>query len=319
MRNSFFIFLLSITVISCDFSSENEIDISAIDVELSISRFDIDFYSTTESSLQQTKSNYPMFFPPGVPDSIWIEKLNSKDERGLFNETQKVFPTLDEVEADLVSLFKHVTYYYSDFIIPEVITLLSNIDYDNKIIYTKDTLLISLDVYLGSSHPFYSNFPAYIKQNYHRNHIVVDVANSIIETKVAISNNRSFISKMISEGKKLYLLDKFLYQVSDEEKIGYQRVKLDWAIANESQIWKYFIENKLLYSTDTMLNKRFLDDSPFSKFYRSEDNLSPGRIGTWFGWQIVRSFMKHNDVSLHELMKMNSEEIFKKSKYKPKK
>ena len=76
-----------------------------------------------------------------------------------------------------------------------------------------------------------------------------------------------------------------------------------WAATNESQVWKYFIENKLLFSTDTKLNKRFLDVAPFSKFYRSEDNLSPGRIGAWIGWQIVRSYMKHNDVSLQKLVK----------------
>jgi len=33
----------------------------------------------------------------------------------------------------------------------------------------------------------------------------------------------------------------------------------------------------------------------------------------------VNSYMKHNDVSLQELLKMDEEEIFKKSKYKPKK
>ncbi|MFT5958857.1 MAG: hypothetical protein ACI8VJ_000607, partial [Polaribacter sp.] len=76
---------------------------------------------------------------------------------------------------------------------------------------------------------------------------------------------------------------------------------------------------KLLFSTDTNLNKRFLEIAPFSKFYREQDNLSPGQVGVWVGWQIVTSYMKHNDVSLQELLQINELDLFKESKYKPRK
>jgi hypothetical protein len=75
----------------------------------------------------------------------------------------------------------------------------------------------------------------------------------------------------------------------------------------------------LLFSTDIQLNKRFLDTAPFSKFYMEQDNLSPGSVGVWVGWQIVRSYMKHNDVSLQKLLTINELDLFKKSKYKPRK
>jgi hypothetical protein len=32
--------------------------------------------------------------------------------------------------------------------------------------------------------------------------------------------------------------------------------------------------------------------SGFSKFYLEIDNESPGQVGGWIGWQIVRSYMK---------------------------
>ena len=124
---------------------------------------------------------------------------------------------------------------------------------------------------------------------------------------------------MIFEGKKMYLLDLYLPTISDQEKIGYSSDKFNWANANEQQIWMYFIDRKILFSTDLNLNARFLENGPFSKFYMEQDNLSPGKIGVWLGWQIVRSFMEKNDVSLQELLKMNEDEIFKKSNYKPKK
>jgi len=306
-------------IVSCGSKQENRIDISKIDIDFSIDRFDLDFYSTTESSLDHTKEKYPFFFSNNQHDSIWVNKINNKDERELFIETQKLYNDISFLKADLKSLFKHVKYYNSKFISPKVVTLLSNIDHQNRVIYTAEYLLISLDSYLGEDHIFYADYPKYIKINSHKNHIIVDVAKKIIDSQMSISNNRDFISKIVREGKKMYLLDRYLPQVLDQEKIGYEMDKFTWAENNEEQVWKYFIENKLLFSSETKLNKRFLENGPFSKFYRAEDNSSPGRIGVWIGWQIVRSYMEHNDVPLQKMLRTGSEEIFKKSKYKPKK
>jgi uncharacterized protein YjaZ len=74
-----------------------------------------------------------------------------------------------------------------------------------------------------------------------------------------------------------------------------------------------------LYSTDIKLDRRFLDDAPFSKFYLDIDNDSPGRVGQFVGYFIVKSFMKKNKVSLQEMIKMDNDDLFKKSKYKPRK
>jgi uncharacterized protein YjaZ len=49
------------------------------------------------------------------------------------------------------------------------------------------------------------------------------------------------------------------------------------------------------------------------------DRESPGRIGQWLGWQIVKSYMENNDVTLDQLLKTEPTVIFNKSKYKPKK
>ena len=106
---------------------------------------------------------------------------------------------------------------------------------------------------------------------------------------------------------------------SDAVKIGYTEEKLDWAAANESQIWRYFVERELLYSTDLKLGPRFLDPAPFSKFRLELDNESPGRLGRYMGWQIVKAFAERNTLSLEQLLLLPEDEIFKKSNYKPKK
>lgn len=318
MRNFLWITISILLFINCKKDkSPTKIDVSKIPVTVALDRFDVDFYTASTKDLPAVQQKYPLLFPRNVHDSVWFGKMKDTDEQELFSETQKVFKNIASLQKELTSLFKHVKYYNPKFKEPKIITMLTNIDYEHRITYADSLLLISLDAYLGANHEFYGSYPAYVKQNNRKEHIVVDVATTIIGKQVLPNRSRTFLGKMIDEGKKMYLLDAYLPAISDEEKIGYTVEKMRWAQDNEEQIWKYFIEKNLLYDTSAKLNQRFLEVAPFSKFYLGEDNLSPGRIGVWMGWQIVRSFMKKNGVSLPQLLQMNEEELFKKSNYKP--
>ncbi|TXD47676.1 gliding motility lipoprotein GldB [Polaribacter sp. IC073] len=317
----FFLVILAVLFgfYACDTDNIHKVDVSNIDVNFEVKRFDVDFYTSEKQNLPELKRKYPYFFPKEITDSISVSKMSNKDELELFAETQEIYQDVSPLKEELRLLFKHVKYYNSKFIAPDVITMLTNIEYESRVIYADSLFIISLDVYLGKHHEFYADYPKYIKENNTKEHIVVDVAKAITEKQIFNTSDRSFVGKMIHEGKKMYLLESYLPTVSSREIIGYEEDKFNWVTANEEQIWTYFIEKKLLFSTDTKLNKRFLDTAPFSKFYMEHDNLSPGRVGIWVGWQIVRSYMKQNDVSLQELLKINELDLFKKSKYKPKK
>lgn len=311
------ILLLLVAVIGCKKELKHKIDVSKINTDVKIARFDIDFYTSTKETLKKTKEKYPLLFPHNN-DSIWITKISNKDEQELFTETQKVFKNFSSEEKQLKKLFQHIKYYNPNFKEPSIITVLTNIDYENRVVYANNFLLISLDAYLGKNHEFYNDFPKYISQNNTKKRLIVDVANAFINKQVSPNNKRTFLDKMIYEGKKMYLLDRYLPDVFDSIKIGYSEEKFDWAKNSEENIWKYFIDRDLLYNTDSKLNQRFLDIAPFSKFYLGQDNLSPGQIGVFIGWQIVRAFMQHKNISLQELMNTSEEKIFKESKYKPK-
>lgn len=271
MRVFLTILIVFITLLSCTKNEIKKVDLSETKINFSVYRFDVDFYNASKTTLPNLKQHYPLLFPENVPDSIWIAKMNNIDEQKLFSETQKMYKDFSSIEKELTSLFKHINYYNASFKSPDVITMLTNIDYENRITYVDSLLLISLDAYLGKDHEFYADYPKYIKENNTKKHIIVDVSKSIIHKQVAQTMDRSFLGKMIQEGKKLYLLDMYLPGVSVREKMGYTREKLDWAINNEEKIWMYFIENKLLYSTEASLNKRFLERAPFSKFYLAQD------------------------------------------------
>ena len=307
------------TMVSCKKDTAIEVDVSNIKVDVSIDRFEQKFFNATDKTLSNLKNEYPYLFPIQNSDSIWLNKIKNKDEIALNNSAQLVFNTMDSEIKEIESLFKHIKYYHPNFDAPKIITLITNLDYNNKVVYADSLLFISLDMYLGKSSEFYREFPEYISQNFDKSQLVVDIAKEIGSNYFNTSRKRQFIDLLIDEGKKMYLLDCYLPSVSDANKIGYSTQEIEWVEMNETQIWKYFIENKLLFSSEANLSSRFIENAPFSKFFMDIDKESPGRIGVWLGWQIVRSYMKNNNVTLQHLLKFNSEEIFKKSKYKPKK
>ena len=315
----FTLLLLFISFISCNKKENIKIDVSTIEVKTEIHRFDQEFYTTSINNLDELKAKYPYLFPQPNPDSVWVNKMQNKDEQELFAESQKVYNDFTSEKEQLKSLFKHINYYYPNFNEPKVITILSNVDYNNKVVLADSLLFISLDIFLGKDNVIYQDFPNYVKQNYTKEHLIVAVAEKFANQIIPPTNDKSFVSRIIQEGKKLTLMQSFLPNVNPTEIIGYTNEQLDWAKNSESDIWKYFIQNLILYSTDPELTKRFIDDAPFSKFFLDIDQDSPGKIGSWFGWQIVESYLKNNKATLQEVMLLDNEEIFKKSKYKPRK
>lgn len=306
-------------ILSCSKEKKFDVDVSTIEVETVVERFDEQFYTTPPEKLNVLKLKYPYLFPAANPDTVWTNKMQNEDELDLFKESQKIYSDFSKQEYQLEILFKHIKFYYPNFREPKTITILSNVDYENNVILADSLLFISLDIFLGKESEIYADFPKYIKQNYTEDHLIVSVAEAFVDKLVPPTTNKSLISRMIQEGKKMYLVQSFLPHVNSEEIIGYTKDQLTWAELSETEIWKYFIENEMLFDTNAQLSERFIDDAPFSKFFLEIDKESPGRIGAWFGWQIVKAYMNNNKMSLQEMVIHNNEDIFNKSKYKPQK
>ena len=304
--------------VSCKKEIAKKVDVSKIKVMVSVNRFEQKFYEADETTLPALKNEFPYLFPV-QNDSVWLNKMKDEEERELYAKSQVVFDDFENEKAKIEDLFKHVKYYHPNFEAPKIITLITNLDYQNKIVYADSLLFVSLDMYLGKDSEVYQDFPVYLSQNFDKSQLVVDMASAISDRYFTAAKSRQFLDMVIGAGKKMYMVDSYLSSVSDHQKIGYSETEYAWAMANEAQIWKYFIENKVLYSTDSKLVERFMAVAPFSKFYIDIDKDSPGRIGVWLGWQIVRAYMNNNEVTLQQLLQTDAEEIFKKSKYKPKK
>ena len=318
MRKITFAIALTLALISCDNKSKVEKSVEAIPLKIKVERFDKLFFETPPQDLNKLKKEFPYFFPSGNDDSVWLDKMKNPLWRELYTEVQKKYSNFEPVQKELETLFKHIKYYFPQTKTPKVITVISEMDYNNKVIYADSLVIISLELYLGKDHKFYQ-FPNYLKQNFEKKQILPDVVSSFSTQKIPPVSDNNLLEQMIYFGKQLVLKDLLLPDYKDDEKMGYTPEQVKWCQENESYMWRYLIENELLYSNDQKLNNRFINPAPFSKFYLEIDNESPGSVGSWIGWQIVRSFMKNNEVSLEELLKMNAKEIFEKSKYKPKK
>ena len=303
----------------CNTTDKIEAEISQINVDVDVIRFDRQFATATVADLPKLKNTYPFLFPAQYPDSIWAAKMQDTIQKELFNEVGNAFPDFTDEKQDLEALFQHIKYYFPQFKVPIVITLTSEVDYNSRVILADTLLLIGLDNYLGSKHRFYIDIQSYIAAGLDKKFMVSDVADNFARKVVPRLRDRTFLSEIIYYGKILYLKDKLMPLDSDAIKMGYSQEQIDWAIAQEEPIWRNFIEQEHLYSTDSELQLRFIENAPFSKFGLDLDNESPGRLGQYMGWQIVRAFMTKNEITVQQLLNLPAEEIFKKSSFKPRK
>jgi gliding motility-associated lipoprotein GldB len=317
----FFLLPIVFCLLFCSCEQKNKIEkaIEETPVEsIKVERFDKQFFETAPGDLSKLKKQYPYFFSPQINDTVWTNKMTAPIWREVYAEVEKKYPTSEGIQNEVEALVQHMKYYFPKTKTPKVITLISDMDYTNKAIYADSLVLISLELYLGKDHKFYT-FPKYIKQNFEERQMMPDVVKSFSFGKITPPTDKNLLSQMIYFGKELYLKDLLLPEYSDAEKMGYTPEQIIWSQENESYIWRYFIEREMLFSDEQKLTSRFIDPAPFSKFYLEIDNDSPGQIGSWIGWQMVRSYMANNDVTVDQLLKTDAKEIFEKSKYKPKK
>jgi len=315
---SFSIFFLML-LFSCNKSSQLEKEIEAIPIKIEVERFDQEFMNITAETLPLYKKSYPFLFPSYIPDSVLLARTKDPIQKLIQKSVDSVFGDFTDEELELKTLFKHIKYYNPSLKTPRIITVFSDVDYRNKVIITDSIVLIGIDNYLGADHEFYHSFYKYIRKNLKKDQIVMDLSDAYADRFLNQPRRQTFLEELIYQGKKLVLKDLWVPTAEDALKIGYTLDELQWTQDNEFYIWQYFVENELLFSTDNKLVGRFIAQAPFSRFNLELDSESPGAIGRYIGWQIVRSYMKNNPTSLIELLQMEAQTIFNKAKYKPKK
>jgi gliding motility-associated lipoprotein GldB len=317
-------------------------DVSEINLEISIERFDKELNTINTSNLtqrsQELRKKYTWFYDDymsqmlsvGSPatDASYLNTLSTvlqnKDYKELSSTVQQAFPNLERHEDELTNAFKHVRYYYPKQKIPRLITFISGFAVQTPI--GNDYIGIGLDMFLGSyGAKFYpalrESLPYYIARRFTPENITPRVIEAFAREEMfpEKDEDRNLLSKMIYNGKILYMMDAFIPEVPDTLKIGYTTQQLQWCQENEGGIWAYLLENELLFNSDYKKIQRYLAEAPFTPGLGENSDSAP-KLGVWTGWQIVRKYMEqHPEVSLQQLMLENDpQKILTESKYKPK-
>jgi len=330
------IFLFLITFIYSCKNKKNIPDVSNINVQLTVQRFDKDFFSldtnNTFASLTQLQKKYGNFLNDFLynllmvspdPDSATKKvKMFIYDYKTVYDSAQITFASFDKTEKEIKRGLQFVKYYFPDYKIPQqVITFIGPIEgYAN--VLTTSGLAVGLQLYLGKEYPVYHSdyisgiYPEYQSRRFEPPYILVNCMKNIIDDIYPDqSSNLPLVYQMIEAGKRLYMLDQFLPETADTLKTGYTQKQLDGCYENEAFIWNFFIQNNFFYSTDPNVIRDYMNDGPKTE---TLGEASPGFIGQFVGWQIVKKWMSlDNKRTLQQLLKTSAKQIFEEAKYKP--
>ncbi|MDL1913626.1 MAG: gliding motility protein GldB [Bergeyella sp.] len=318
LRYSFCLFVL----VSCRKKPAGRWDIQpkSLGEKVEITDLSKEFYNP-ENSLENFKEKYP-WFQGSVSDIDFLERKKDPEEIAIYREAIAKI-NLEKLSTDLSDLFSRVRYYFPKFTPPKVFLYSSALQgLLDPVFYKSDKnyLFIDISAFMGEKSKYYEGIERYIKKNLNVENLLPKTALIFAENIVPPTReHQKFIDHILYQGKLMILKDAFLPKIPDSVKIGYTPKQYEWAVANEPNIWDFFIENDLLFSDDSRLEERFIMPGPFSKFYTEIDNESSPQLGVFIGWQISKNFLeKYPEVSLQDFLRMSAKEIFQKSKYSPK-
>jgi hypothetical protein len=314
-------------------------DTSNIPMDLQILRFDKAFFAMDSDRLAQGLQHLNQVFPFFTNDftaHILDAGPLSDTNRLLLPVTRKFlcsylpvkdsigsqFENLDWLEKNLKQNFRMVKYYFPDCPVPErIVTFIGPFDAPG-IALTRYALGIGLQLYAGRNFPFYTSmegqelYPMYISRRFEKQYIpsgcILAIAGDLFPDS---SGDRPLIEQMIQKGKYWWLASQLMPETPDSLFTGFTQKQLDWCNRNEGLIWNSILQNVDIYSIDPDLIKNYIGDAPNTNGMTDQ---SPGNIGQWIGWQIVKKYASGlpND-SLRQIMMGSTRKIFEEAKYKP--
>ena len=279
-----------------------------------IDRFEKKFFNIQPDSLKILINQYPYLFPSSFSDEEWLNIKNDSIRKIIFHETQVEFKN-DYLSRQISKLYYRLSDQFSNFNSPKIITINNGLDFQYKSISCDSLLLLSLDCYLDNDE-LYKAIPDYISQKMNKNYLIRDLAEKLISRYVTYPTNRQFLDKIIYYGKVYNLMINKL-DFAEANILYYSEKEILWAKENEKEVWKFFIENEILFNTSNILDERFINFGPYSKFGISIDYESSPMIGKWIGYKIVKSYLKSNNKTIEEILNMNEYELYLNSNYKP--
>ncbi len=314
--------VLFLAFFSCSDKEKNIWDISVKDADKPAAVTDISKeYYDTSVNLAEFKQKYPWFQGTVDDEEFELRRMDSTEVSIYKEAISKI--DVNKLSKDLGALFAHIKHYYPDFPEPKTYLYSSTLQGALDPVFLspeRDFLFIDITGFMGENNAHYKGLDQYIQRTMNPVNIVPKVSELYAAQLVPFNGlNNKFLDHMIYNGKIMTLQDAFLPNYPDYLKMQYTDKQQEWAVANEANIWNYFVENDLIFSDDAQLVERFIKPGPFSKFYTEIDNQSSPKAGVFSGWQISRKFFHEKpNTELQKFLQMSAQDIFNQSNYKPK-
>lgn len=336
----FFLIITLLSIYSCrQKATISRPDVSHIEVDVKIERFDLELAAVKPEQIMEKnklwQQQYGDFYTDymlemleiGHPqDSLYVDYvlgkvIQKKDFIDLSKAVSTKYPDMAAQEADLRRALQYVKYYFPNYEVPRFITFVGGFSFQTPI--GNDYVGIGLDMFLGADSEFYPalimSIPLYVSRRFTPENIVPRVIETILREEIYPLEDGSIntLSHMLYNGKILYAMDCLLENVPDEMKIGYTAEQMAWAQKYEQDVWAWFVQEDLLYSTDYLRTQKYFSEAPFTPEL-GENNESAPKLGSYVGWMMVRKYMQaHPEMELQELFAIeDAQQVLEDSKYR---
>lgn len=257
----------------------------------------------------------------GKPDSLGFkERLKTYFSEPtllqLYKDEQEKFADIAYIQEELLGAFAILMKEFPQIQQPKFYMHVSGLN--QSVVVSEDVLSISADKYMGADYPLYQSFfHDYQRKLMKPENIVPDYILGFMMANFPFKGREDvLLDRMIYEGKLRYILSRVIPQREVWDYVSYDKEEYLWCSNKQSQLWKTIVGSKHLNTPNYLLTSQYLKQAPYTSFLSTE---SPGRVGIWFAYQIVMSYMKqHPQTSLLQLMQLEDyPQFLKDAKYKP--
>ncbi len=328
---------LSVFFASCK-NGEKTPDVSDVKIQLTTQHFEKELFSLDtanfSANLEKLIAKYPSFGenflsavlgtdPKWTGDSVASYVKGFADAyKNIYDTTALVFKDFTPYENEIKKGLQFVKHYFPNYKIPDkIVTYIGPLNGYGDIL-ADDALIVGLHFHLGKNFSLYHSelvqqtYPEYISRRFEPDYIAVNsLKNIVLDLYPEKLEEKSLVQQIVEKGKRLYLLSKLLPGTDEYKLIGYTAEQLKDVNAHEKNVWDLFVQNNLLQTIDENVIKNYIGESPKTQ---ELGDASPGNIGSFSGWQIVKKYMQKNpEITLQKLMATDADTIFQEAKYKP--
>lgn len=338
MKKPGLLLIAAFSLFACN-NKEGVPDVSSIKVDIPVERFDNSFFSIDSNDisngLRKVQLQHPDFYTDFMQNILGVSGVDTNQNtilvtkeflRGylpVYDSLQLKYKKTDWLQKELEKAFQYVKYYFPHYKTGKAILFTGPFDAPG-VASVNAGIAIGLQQFAGKDFSVYQSpmgqelFPTYISKRFAPEYITANCMKAVVDELFPDkSGDKPLIEQMIEKGKRWYLLDKFLPATPDSIKTGYTNKQLSWCSENEGLIWSYLVKNEDLNSLSPAVLQTYIGEAPFTQGFSQES--SPGNIGQWIGWQIIKKFVAKNpDMLPQDIMRAEAKKILDEAKYKPK-